>query len=951
MPLNMRWRFHSQLLRFLTGLVCLFLAGQAMAADSATGTIEGTVTSSGGGSPVAGARIFITGVAEEFNSDDQGRYSAEVPSGTYSLSVLSDGFNTLTQDGVVVATRETVALALELTPAGINVQDEVVVTGRVVFSGSQASVMAERRESEGVTDVLSMEQIARAGDADIAGALKRVTGLTLVDGQYVYVRGLGERYSSVLLNNAAIPSPDPTRRVVPLDLFPADVIEAVVVQKTASANLPGEFGGGTVQLRTVSFPSDRVANMSFSLGYRGDTTWKDGLNYEGSDTDWLGYDDGDRDMPASLAEATADGEYLRPRSFTNPDGYTPQEIEVFGEDVAAKSAYDVTEKNIPMDVGLSGAFGNSFDFGSDNRWGFLAAIKYDNKWQNLDETRKQFSAVSGGSGLELAGEQHLNRTLNYIDTSAFANLGVELGENHSLGFNAMLLRQAEDETKISEGVEDNQRLRRYELQWIENELLSYQATGSHTLPWEDLSIDWQYTDAKATREEPNTRTFRRDDDDEDGTYDVSTRADSNSQTWSDLEDNLTHWSVDTKLPLEFGAHSLAVSGGLGDLERDRAAAIRSFSFQGRVPPEVLTLPYSELYTPPFIGPSLLQLQETTRATDTYVASQALESLYLNLDLMLFEEEFRISAGLRSEDNRQQVVTSDLSNPDAPPVVGEIDQRDDLLSAAFTWAYSENAQVRAAYAESVNRPDFREMSPAPYLDPLLDLITVGNPDLITADLKNYDLRWEYYFSTTESLSIAGFYKEFANPIEKTFSSGGSGQIITLQNALAADMTGVEVDYSQTLGRINDVDWLGRLTNLDWSNFYIGFNYSWIDSSVEIDTSQTTQTNPNRPLQGLSPWVINLQMGYTDPDGLSEWTLLYNEFGKRIAQAGVLGQPDIYEQPFSQLDFVYKRNFADHWRVSLKLKNLLDPKVEFTQGQETTRVFKRGREIGLELEWDL
>lgn len=933
------------------------LAGAAAAAagesDLAPGVLQGRLISSDDGRPVQNARIFISGVAADIRSDADGRFRAEAPAGQRSVSVLHSGFNTLTQDNVEVPEGATANLELKLTPAGSELPEFVVIAPYI--SGSLASVMAERRESEGVTDVLSSEQISRAGDSDAAGALKRVTGLTLVGGQYIYVRGLGERYSSVLLNDAMIPSPDPTRRVVPLTLFPTDVIEAVVVQKTASAYLPGEFGGGTVQLRTVSFPPELTGNLSVSLGYRDGTTFDTGLDYDGGDTDYLGFDDGTRDIPASLAEAIAGGQFLRPRSFTNPDGFTPEEIEVFGEDVAANSSYDLLEKTIPVDLGLSGSFGNSFGFGDGNRWGFLTAFKYDNKWAHVNETRREFSASD--QGLQLADEVEVIRTANNIDTSLFANLGVEFADDHKVGLNAMLLRQAEDEARVSEGVEDSQQLRRFQFQWIENELLSYQALGSHTFPFEDWTLDWQYTDATATRDEPNTRRYRRDDDDGDGIYLVSTRSDSNSQTWSDLEDNLRHWSLDSTLPLEFGDHSLALRGGLGDLERDREATIRTFTFQGRIPNELLVLDYSELYTPPFIDPRILQLKETTRATDTYFANQVLDSQFLNVDLSLFNGEYRISAGLREEDNQQLVVTSDLSNPNAPPVVGEIDQVDRLPSVAFTWAYSDKAQLRAAYAESVNRPDFREMAPAPYLDPLLDIVTVGNPELKTADLKNYDLRWEYYFSPSESFSIAGFYKEFTNPIEKTFSSGGSARIINLQNALAAELTGVELDYSQSLGWIDDYAWLGWLADFewgflgpfDWAHYQIAFNYAWIDSTVEIDTSLTTQTNSDRPLQGQSPWVFNLQFGYYNPDSPTEWSLLYNEFGERISQAGVLGQPDIYEQPFPQLDFVYKRRFAEDWRFVLKLKNLLDPDVEFTQGQETARIFQLGRELSLELQW--
>mgnify|MGYP001827305070 CR=1 FL=1 len=929
-------------------------AAAAAATDLAPGVIEGRLISADNQRPIENARIFISGVSGDIRSDADGRFSAEAPAGSRSISVLHSGFNTLTQDNIEVPEGGTATLDLQLTPAGSEMAEFVVIAPYI--SGSLASVMAERRESEGVTDVLSAEQISRAGDSDAAGALKRVTGLTLVGGRYIYVRGLGERYSSVTLNDAMIPSPDPTRRVVPLDMFPTDVIEAVVVQKTASAYLPGEFGGGTVQLRTVSFPPELTTKLSLKLGYRADTTGEEGLDYAGGGTDWLGIDDGTRDVPESMADALGDGTFLRPISFTNPNGFKPEEIELLGEDLAAKSTYELLTQTIPPNFGLSGSFGNSFAFGDSNRWGFMTAFRYNNQWLKLEETRREFSAVGDG-GLQLADEVDYFRTLNNIDLSLFANGGVDFGENHKIGVNAMLLRQTEDEISVSDGVEDSQVLRRTRFQWIENELLSFQAVGSHIFPWEDWTLDWQYTDATAVREEPNTRNSRRDDDDGDGIYLVSTRPDSNSQTWADLEDKLTNWSVDSTLPLEFGRHSLALRGGLGDLKRDRDATIRTFAFQGRIPSELRTLSYEELFTPPYIDPRILQLKESTRATDTYTASQRLESAFVNLDLTLADGDFRISAGLRQEDNFQQVITADLSNPNAPPVVGEIDQKDRLPSAAITWSYSQNAQIRAAYAESVNRPDFREMSPAPYLDPLLDLVTVGNPDLVTAGLKNYDLRWEYYFSPSESFSIAGFYKDFTNPIEKTFSSGGSARIITLQNALGAELTGVEVDYSQSLGWIEEYGWLNWLADFEWGpigpfqwdSLYFAFNYAWIDSSVEIDTTLTTQTNPDRPLQGQSPWVVNFQIGYNNPDSPNEWTLLYNEFGERITQAGVQGQPDIYEQPFPLLDFIYKRRFAEDWRFTLKLKNLLDPKVEYTQGEETTRVFKLGREVVLELQW--
>lgn len=938
-----------------TGLDAGAAAAAAEQVTGDPGTLAGRLTSADGGEPIAGARIFISGQSRDIRTDEDGRFEIVVPSGEYSISVLHSSFNTVTRDGIEVPAGDVNELDLSLTPAGSELPEFVVIEPYI--AGSLASVLAERRESDGVTDVLSSEQISRAGDSDAAGALKRVTGLTLVGGQYIYVRGLGERYSSVLLNNAVIPSPDPTRRVVPLTLFPTDVIEAVVVQKTASANLPGDFGGGTVQLRTVSYPAELAMNLSASIGYRDGTTGEEGLTYAGGDDDWLGYDDGSREPPESMQDALGDGTFLTPFSFVNPDGFTQAEVEEFGEDLAAKSSYEPLSKDIPPDLGLSGSFGNSFGFGQGNRWGFMTAFKYDNKWGQVEEERRTYSAVGSEGDLQLADDTVVDRTINYIDTGLFANTGVELASNQKLSFNAMLLRQAADETKVTDGEQDSQVLRRTEFIWIENELLSYQLLGEHALPLEGWTLDWQYTDATASRDEPNTRKSRRDDDDGDGIYIVSTRSDSNSQAWSTLEDNLDHLTLDSTLPFEFGRHRLALRAGLSDLERDRYASIRTFSFQGRIPTDLRGLEYWELYTPEYIDPSILQLRESTRATDTYTASQTLDALFVNIDLSLWDEKLRLSAGVRAEDNYQEVVTANLANPEAEPTVGTIEQKDTLPSFAATWAYSDSAQFRAVYAESVNRPDFREMAPAPYLDPLLDIITVGNPDLVTAQLKNYDLRWEYYFSPSESFSVAAFYKDFTNPIEKTFSSGGSAKIITLQNALGAELSGIEFDYSQSLDWIGGVSWLNWLETLDWGflgpfdwdNYQLSLNYAWIESSVEIDTSTTTQTNPDRPLQGQSPWVFNLSLGYYNPESPTEWTLLYNEFGERITQAGVLGQPDIYEQPYPQLDFVYKRRFGDNWRLSVKLKNLLDPGVEFTQGGEVTRFYKRGRDISIGLDW--
>lgn len=920
------------------------------------GLIRGRVISAEDDQPVSDATIYVSGSPVQVQTDAQGHFRLELGPGEYAVSTTHPDFATRTLDGVAVESERTTPLQIEVTPAGLELADFVVVEPYV--EGSLTSVLAERRQSDAVTDVLSAEQISRAGDSDAAGALKRVTGLTLVDGEYVYVRGLGERYSSVLLNGATIPSPDPTRRVVPLDLFPTDVIRSVVIQKTAGAGMPGDFGGGTVQLRTVRFPENFIARLSVSGDYNELATFESGLRTEAGGRDWTGFDDGTRDMPASLAEATADGVFLRGRSPSNPDGLTPEEFEELGEDLAASTNYDIFEEDLDPGFGAAGTLGNSFALGDGNRWGFLAAFQYDSTYTNLTETRRTFAAV--GDNLQIRDEVKLQRTQRDIDLGGFVNFGLEIGDDHKLGLNTMFLRQTEDEARRSEGEVQTQVLRRFTIEWIENELFSNQLTGEHTVPlldWGlDMNLDWQYTDATASRYEPNTIEYRRDDDDGDGVFIYSTRADSNSQIFADLGDDLTDWSIAAEVPVEIAdGVDLNLEYGRGETERHRDSSIRTFNFQSvgiSFPPDVLTRTQEELFVPEFIGSPGLRINETTQSRDNYMAAQELEARYFNLDLNLYDQ-WRLTTGLRTESNQQTVTTFSLANPDEI-VTGGIDQTDRLPSAALTWSYSDAAQFRLGYAETLNRPDLRELSPSPYQDPILDLQALGNPDLETASIKNYDARWEYYFSSTDSFSMAGFYKEFSNPIEKTFVPQGSSQAITLQNALSADVYGVEFDLYRTLSFAEDLPWIGDLSfwpvgDINWGNYYVATNYTWLESSVQIDTSQTSQTNPDRPLQGASPWVANFQVGYTNPGSGHEWTLLYNESGERIAQAGVQTQPDVYEQPLPQLDFVYRYSFADNWRFSLKLQNLLDPDVEFLQGGQVKRTYNKGRELSIGLQW--
>lgn len=833
---------------------------------------------------------------------------------------------------------------------GATTLDAVQVGAEAFRTDDQAAYVDLKRMSVSVDDTLSIEQISRAGDSDAAVALRRVTGLTLVNSRFIYVRGLGERYSSVLLNGAQIPSPDPTRRVIPLDLFPTEVLEGVVVQKSYTPDMPGEFGGGTIQLRTKTLPLEPFFKATVSIGGTQGTTFSEGLRDTGGSRDWTGRDRSARNPDPTLDSVRRAGGFFSPQTLANPNGFTATQIEQVGERVAANSNYEPRREDIGPDLGFGLSGGRRFDLGDDTRFGFLGSVRYSQGWDTRKETRRYLQASSGG--LVIRDETELFGTTREIDFSAFGVLGLELGADHRLALTSMLLRQTENEVREQVGVVDAQPLQRNLLEWVENSLLSHQLAGTHRLPWfeEMADFEWQYTDAAARRYAPNTREYIYVFDD-DGNRSLSTFSDINQQSWANLDDDSRSLDLRFKAPFAFNDGATYGTLGLsaGRTLRDRDSYIRRYQFGLRFTDPnlrrfVLSLPtFQQMLQPQYIGPNGFVLQEITAATDNYVAEQRLDYVGLGVDVTL-DDRFRLNAGARRESSLQSVSTFSVLQA-GQRIDSRLDESTWLPSFGATWMINDDQQLRFGWSRTLSRPDFRELSPAPFLDPILDILTFGNPDLVTARITNLDLRWEYYFSPDESLSVALFRKTFDKPIEKLLLPATGSLLQTLANAESATNQGIEIDYFQRMGWADG--WFG---DVDMSNWFIAANYSWIDSEIRLDPARAgVSTSLNRPLEGQSPYVVNLQLGYSSPSGTHETALSFNVSGERIVQVGIDTQPDVYEQPAPSLDFNWKWQFAPEWSTRLRLRNLLDPAVEYRQGDINIREFKRGREINLSLEW--
>jgi len=920
------------------------LAGDA---EQGSGVLAGRVVSTEDGAPIENARVFVSGTPIEVRTDEQGRFKAEVPVGEYAVSVLHSEFATRTVDDVGIAADETTERNFELPPAGLELAEYVVV--EPFIEGSLSSVIDEQRTSANVANVLGAEQISRAGDGDAGSALARVTGLTLVDGQFIFIRGLGERYSSTLLNGANVPSPDPTRKVVPLDLFPTGVIRSINVQKGYSPDMPGNFGGGVVEIRTRGIPEEDFFEVGISTGFRDGTTFKKGLTYEGGDRDFTGFDDGTRALPDPIAEATADDTKLPAKeSFFNPDGITPEELEALGE--SFPNIYDIDRDRVGPDRGVSIEGGKVLEFSDDFTAGVTGSILWGDEWETRTEDRQTFIPLGDGS-LRSNDDFVIDRTTRTINLTGFLTAGLNYKDLHEVDVTSMILRQTEDETTSQVGfnLDEDGDIKINELEWEDRELIANQLQGRHVFEFLNGSVlEWDYSESRARLETPDQRRYRFDSDDGPTGFIFSRRGDSNVRRFTDLVDRSLDYGADVALPFEAGFIDAELSGGFRQLEKDRDSSIRRFQFDGvgSLGPEIRRLEsVEEILSPENIGPDGVELSEITRPSDNYTAALDVDAFYGNLDFTI-ADTLRISGGVRLEDWTQTVTTFDLFSPDSEPVISSLGDEDLFPAVALTWFITDRQQLRASYAETIIRPDFKELSPAPFTDPVLEREVIGNAEVVSSDVTHFDLRWEFYPSADELISFGAFYKLIDQPIELTVQPGVE-QRLTFANAEEAENFGVEFEARKQLGFLDS--WLD--TGAFFDKFFLAGNFSVIESEITIpDDARGILTETSRELQGQSPLIVNLQAGYDNPDLGIQATVLYNFVGERIVEVGVLGAPDQIEQGAGELDVVFRWQLNDFLSVSAKAGNLLDSPFDVRQGDKITQKYTKGRTLGLGLTFD-
>lgn len=919
-------------------------AGEADAAeDGPVGTVSGRIVSAETGEPVAKARVFVRGSRVDAETDADGRFTLEIAPGERDLSIIHDRFATQALNGVVVVPGEVVSVKADLVPAGLALEDFTVRMPRI--EGGTSALLDERRTSSAVGDVLGAEQMARSGDSSAASALTRVTGLTLVGGRFVYVRGLGERYSSVLLNGATLPSPEPERRVVPLDMFPAGILESVTIQKTFSPDMPGEFGGGSIQLRTKNIPTEPIFSMSVSGGYNSVTSFRDGWDYDGGRWDWLGAGAPSRALPSEIAAASDDARIAPSDRFCTENCLTDEDLERFGESL--QNVWTPQERVLPPDLGLSVTAGNGSETALFGRpAGVLVGASYANQWQNRNFNRGYYAL--GDDGLFLQNEYDFQTTTNQVNLSGILALGVSPADGHELKSTTLVLRRTGDQSRLFEGVnaELGTDIRSLRLRYVERQLLVQQLSGEHSLGAGGPTLTWRYSFARATRVEPDRRQMQYNFGASSQTFVLSQRSGGAVRVFSGLLDQ--NHDVGGELKIPFGPEvgkdkfrpTIRVGGMFADKSRGVDTRRYQFAASGGLArdPELNVKPGEEIFTPDNIAPDGYEFGENTLPTDNYGATHTLAAGYAMAEVP-FTRWFRAMAGARVEYSDQFTTTFPLFAAEGTTTVdSEIVTTDLLPAATLTLSPFEKTNVRLGYGRTVSRPDFREMSPAIFADVTGGRTVQGNPEIQRGKLDNYDLRFEYYPSPGETLSIGGFYKQFYTPIE-TVLVISSERSITWENTDGAFLVGVEFDARKNLSFVSE-----RMRD-----FYVAGNVALIQSRVTGIGG--AGTNDERAMQGQSPYVVNATLGYDNPDTGTFGTLLYNVYGPRIMAAGAFGQPDTYQQPVHVVDAVGGIELSNGLKLGLKFGNVLDWRSTFRMGEQETERVQTGWDMSFKVGWGI
>ncbi|MBN2013164.1 TonB-dependent receptor [candidate division KSB1 bacterium] len=933
--------------------------------QSAKSKIVGKIVDAQTGDPLIGANVYLDGTMLGAACDIDGNFSINaIPVGTYTIIITMMGYQKTTITDVVVKPGEVTTINTTLS-SEVLASEEVVVTAKAVRN-TDAALLKDRQKSTAVSDAISAETISQTGAGDAASAMKKVTGASVVGGKYIYIRGLGERYSSTMLNGAELPSADPDKKSFQLDLFPSSLLDNIVTLKTFTPDKPGTFSGGLVDVTTKDFPEKFTFTFSTSTSYNSATTFNDHfiLPNKGG-YDWLGMDDGTRAIPSDIP--SVDGNiprYTDTQTSQNPN----RKADAIYLDHLSKSFNNIMAP-IPADAlmnqGFSISTGNQHNVGTQNI-GYLASLTWGQNY-SFYENGEVGRFKAPGMLADLSG---LDPQFNLKDTQGsyearwggMANLAYKNPFIGQISGSYMRTQSGESSARFLEGSwKDIPSTATYQtrvLSYIERSLNTFQLEGKHAIkPFFNARIDWKSSYSVNKQDEPDLRFFSNHYTVKKSTGVITYQSPASLypapiRYFRNLEENNFNNNLDIEMPFkQWNSFNSKLKFGGNYTKINREYSQRRFEYEED---QLSFKTYTQENGPDINGYfSQVGLSDTTGSSDPiywdfsqviteskspkniFTGEQTTSSAYVMIDMPL-TVALRFVGGVRYEQTDMIGKSADESLP-----VGELNNSDWLPSINLVYTLRNNMNLRFAYTHTLARPTFRELAPYTNFEFVGDYSFQGNVNLQRTLIQNIDIRWEWFLNPGEIMAVSGFYKNFDNPIERFLDDSQPNLYYSVMNVDNAKVYGIEFEIRKQLDQLHHY-----LRNLN-----VGTNFSYVHSATDIpkaDYDVIVLSDPNtektRPFQGQSPYLFNFDLSYNNFEHGLNAGLFYNIFGNRLYLVTRGASPDVYERAFGTLDFKLSKNLFKHYTLSFAAKNLLDPDVKYSQefnGKEYNYLkYKRG-----------
>lgn len=953
------------------------LFGFTTSAHAQTGAIAGNLVDAETGDALIGANVIIKGTSIGSTTDLNGYYRITGASpGFHNLVFSYIGYQSKTVQNVLVSEGESTLVDLALVPETFGL-DEVVVEARAL-KNTESALLRQRQKASAVSDAISAEAISRSGSGDAADAMAKVTGASVVGGKYVYIRGLGDRYSSTTLNGAAIPSADPDRKAFQFDLFPANLLENIVTVKTFTPDKPGSFSGGLVDVGTKSFPETFTLQLSVSTSYDTEASLSEAfLGIPGGGTSGLGASSGAFDLPDLLTDpsvkipreqdardfrigetdatraAAADSLHRMTRAFTSP--LVPERM------------------STPINRSYSGSLGGQSSlFG--NPLGYTGSVIYSREYSSYDDAvfgrwdltgatyedaRSLTPEVYYASSVEAdlipgadpreAGNYGNAKGTEETNWGASGTLSYRLHPNHLLESTLLRTQSGTAEASLLAGFRDQTRSSTFvtrTLHFTERAFVTTQLRGEHHL--HGVDVRWNASMGETTQEEPDLRYFSN-------VVNVRPTSDGGLDTlyylpganeapptrfYRSLDEKNRAFKLDFSVPFTQWAglaSSLDIGGAFDGADRSfrqrrfqyqEGSGVDFQDFQGDIEAYFNTAGVAD--TVRLNGAAFYRfgpyITETSPTRSNYDAARTIFAGYAMLKLSL-ARRLRIIGGARMESTDLETESLDRTLPDSIRF-GSLDNLDLLPSLNVILDIGDAMNIRAAITRTLARPTFRELAPYQSFDFIGGYIFEGNPEVERTLITNYDLRWEWFMGSGEIAAVSAFYKSFVNPIERVIRAQGEGKFITVQNVPRARVSGLEFEVRKHLGGVVRVPVL--------RNLLVGGNLSLVQSVVDIPVEEYrlilashSAAGDTRPLEGQSPFLLNLSLGYENAASGTAMGLYYNVFGRRLLAVTHGAAPDVYEKPRADLDLTFSQYLLQGFRLKAAAKNILGARVEQVQ----------------------